>query len=136
MAQPSGNAPLTGAKLILATLALGLGSFMNILDMSIANVALPTISGDFAVTPTQGTWLITSYAVSEAIFLPLTGWLSRRFGEVRQFIFATLMFTVASVLCGLAPSFSLLLFARVLQGVVGASMIPLSQALMMKCFPP
>jgi len=128
--------PLTGGRLLLATLALGLGSFMNILDMSIANVALPTIAGDFAISPTQGTWVITSYAVSEAIFLPLTGWLSRRFGEIRQFIFATLLFTLASVLCGLAPSFGMLIFARVLQGIVGASMIPLSQALMVKSFPP
>ena len=128
--------PLKGGKLILATLALGLGSFMNILDMSIANVALPTIAGDFAISPTQGTWVITSYAVSEAIFLPLTGWLSKRFGEIRQFIFATLLFTLASVMCGLAPSFEMLIFARVLQGVVGASMIPLSQALMVKSFPP
>jgi DHA2 family multidrug resistance protein len=75
--------PLHGFGLVLATLALSLGSFMNILDISIANVALPTIAGDFAVSPTQGTWVITSYAVSEAIMLPLTGWLSSRFGEVR-----------------------------------------------------
>lgn len=136
MSDPLHQEPLKGGKLILATLALGLGSFMNILDMSIANVALPTIAGDFAISPTQGTWVITSYAVSEAIFLPLTGWLSKRFGEVRQFIFATLLFTLASVLCGLAPSFGMLIFARVLQGIVGASMIPLSQALMVKVFPP
>ena len=127
---------LHGAKLALATLALGLGSFMNILDMSIANVALPTIAGDFAVSPTQGTWVITSYAVSEAIFLPLTGWISKRVGEVRQFILATLLFTLASMLCGLAVSFPMLLFSRVLQGIVGASMIPLSQALLMQSFPP
>jgi DHA2 family multidrug resistance protein len=135
MSNFSENHPLSGAKLALATLALGMGSFMNILDMSIANVALPTVAGDFAVSPTQGTWVITSYAVSEAIFLPLTGWLSKRFGEVRQFIFATLLFTLASMLCGLSPSFGMLIFARVLQGIVGASMIPLSQALLVKCFP-
>lgn len=127
---------LSGAKLFLATFALGLGSFMNILDMSIANVALPTIAGDFAISPTQGTWVITSYSVSEAIFLPLTGWLSRRFGEVRQFVFATLLFTLASLMCAVAPSFALLVFARILQGIVGASMIPLSQALMVKSFKP
>ena len=128
--------PLHGYKLVLGTLALALGSFMNVLDMSIANVALPTIAGDFAVSPTQGTWLITSYAVSEAIFLPLTGWLSQRIGEVRQFLFATILFTLASMLCGIAPSFQFLVIARILQGVVGASMIPLSQALLMKSFPP
>ena len=97
--------PLQGIKLILATFALGLGSFMNVLDISIANVSLPTIAGDFAVSPAQGTWVITSYAVSEAIMLPLTGWLSSRFGEIRQFIIATLLFTLFSVLCGLAWSF-------------------------------
>lgn len=128
-------APLHGFQLILATLALGLGSFMNILDISIANVALPTIAGDFAVSSTQGTWVITSYAVSEAIMLPLTGWLSTRFGEVRQFVYATLLFTLASVLCGLSVSFPMLIVARILQGVVGASMIPLSQALLIKSFP-
>ncbi len=127
--------PLHGFQLILATIALGLGSFMNILDISIANVALPTIAGDFAVSPAQGTWVITSYAVSEAIMLPLTGWLSSRLGEVRQFVIATLLFTLASVMCGLAFSFPMLLVARILQGVVGASMIPLSQALLIKCFP-
>ena len=127
--------PLQGYKLALGTLALALGSFMNVLDMSIANVSLPTIAGDFAVTPTQGTWVITSYAVSEAIFLPLTGFLSKRIGEVRQFMFATLLFTLASILCGLSPNFQFLVVARILQGIVGASMIPLSQALLMKSFP-
>jgi DHA2 family multidrug resistance protein len=131
-----GVEPLHGSKLILATFALGLGSFMNVLDISIANVSLPTISGDFAVSPAQGTWVITSYAVSEAIMLPLTGWLSSRFGEIRQFIFATLMFAIASALCGLAVSFPMLLISRILQGIVGASMIPLSQALIIKSFPP
>ncbi len=128
--------PLYGYKLALGTLALALGSFMNVLDMSIANVALPTIAGDFAVSPTQGTWVITSYAVSEAIFLPLTGFLSKRIGEVRQFLFATILFVIASMLCGLATSFEILVLARILQGIVGASMIPLSQALLMKSFPP
>lgn len=128
--------PLSGFKLVLGTLAFALGSFMNVLDMSIANVSLPTIAGDFAVSPTQGTWVITSYAVSEAIFLPLTGFLSKRIGEVRQFLFATIFFTMASMLCGLAPSFATLVIARILQGVVGASMIPLSQTLLMKCYPP
>ncbi|QWD82472.1 DHA2 family efflux MFS transporter permease subunit [Polynucleobacter sp. MWH-S4W17] len=128
--------PLKGYKLVLGTLAFALGSFMNVLDMSIANVALPTIAGDFAISPTQGTWVITSYAVSEAIFLPLTGFLAKRIGEVRQFIFATILFTIASMLCGLAPSFEVLVISRILQGIVGASMIPLSQTLIMKCYPP
>ena len=96
---------LVGLKLVLATIALGLGSFMNVLDISIANVSLPSIAGDFAVSPAQGTWVITSYAVSEAIMLPLTGWLAGRFGDVRQFTVATLLFTLASLLCGASQSF-------------------------------
>ncbi|SNX28060.1 MFS transporter, DHA2 family, multidrug resistance protein [Polynucleobacter meluiroseus] len=135
MATTQNPPQLVGLKLVLATVALGLGSFMNILDISIANVSLPAIAGDFAVSPAQGTWVITSYAVSEAIMLPLTGWLAGRFGDVRQFIVATLLFTLASLLCGASQSFEMLLFSRVLQGVVGASMIPLSQSLIIKIFP-
>lgn len=122
-------------ELILATLALAIGSFMNVLDSTIVNVSLTHIAGDFGVAPTQGTWVITSYAVSEAIFLPLIGWLTKRFGIVRQYIAATLLFTLASMLCGISFSFGFLLFARVLQGVVGASMIPLSQTLMLSFYP-
>jgi len=127
---------MSGGALVLATLALGLGSFMNFLDMSIANVSVPTIAGDLGVSPTEGTWVITSYAVSEAIMLPLTGWLATRFGQVRMFVAATLLFTVASVGCGLSVSFPMLIGARVMQGVVGASMIPLAQTLLTGCYPP
>lgn len=126
---------MISVEVIIATLALAIGSFMNVLDSTIVNVSLSHIAGDFAVAPTQGTWVITSYAVAEAIFLPLIGWLTKRFGIVRQYIFATLFFTCASVLCGLSFSFEFLLFARVLQGVVGASMIPLSQTLMLTFYP-
>lgn len=122
-------------EVISVTLALSIGSFMNVLDSTIVNVSLTHIAGDFAVAPTQGTWVITSYAVSEAIFLPLIGWLTKRFGIVRQYTLATLFFTGASVLCGISFSFGFLLFARVLQGVVGASMIPLSQTLMLSFYP-
>lgn len=128
--------PLRGGLLALATLALGLGSFMNILDLTIANVSVPSIAGNLGVSFTQGTWVITSYAVAEAIMLPLTGWLALRFGAVHMFISATLLFTLASVMCGLSPSFPILLTARVMQGVVGASMIPLSQTLLTSAYPP
>ena len=128
--------PLRGLELVLATFALGLGAFMNILDLSIANVSVPSIAGDLAVSPTEGTWVITSYAVAEAIMLPLTGWLAQRFGQVRMFVSATLLFTMASLLCGMSTSFPMLLTARVMQGVVGASMIPLSQSLLTSCYPP
>ena len=127
---------MRGGMLALATFALGLGSFMNILDLTITNVSVPSIAGDLGVSFTQGTWAITSYAVAEAIMLPLTGWLAQRFGAVRMFISATLLFTLASALCGLAFTFPMLLASRVMQGVVGASMIPLSQTLLTSVYPP
>lgn len=123
------------SSIILATLALAIGSFMNVLDMTIVNVSLSHIAGDFAVAPDQGTWVITSYAVAEAIFLPLIGWLTKRLGIIKQYIGATLLFTLASMLCGISPTYEFLLAMRILQGVVGASMIPLSQTLMLQLYP-
>ncbi|MDY0071023.1 MAG: DHA2 family efflux MFS transporter permease subunit [Thauera sp.] len=128
--------PLQGAPLVLLTLGLSLGTFMQVLDSSIANVSLPAIAGDLAVSPSQGTWVITSFAVSNAIFLPLTGWLTRRFGDVRLFILSTLLFTLASWLCGLANSLPLLIAARVFQGAVAGPMVPLSQSLLLNSYPP
>ena len=133
--KPETLPPLHGLALVLLTLALGLGTFMQVLDTSIANVSLPAISGDLAVSPNQGTWVITSFAVSNAIALALTGWLSRRFGQVRLFALSTLLFTLASWLCGLAPTLPLLIAARVLQGAVAGPMIPLSQALLLANYP-
>jgi MFS transporter, DHA2 family, multidrug resistance protein len=130
------SVPMRGGKLVLATIALSMGSFMNILDLSIANVSVPTIAGDLAVSPTQGTWVVTSYGVSEAILLPLTGWLAARIGQVRMFVLATLLFTLASFLCGISFSFPMLLAARVMQGAMGASMIPLAQTLLTSIYPP
>jgi DHA2 family multidrug resistance protein len=108
---------------------------MQVLDTSIANVSLPSIAGDLAVSPNQGTWVITSFAVSNAIALPLTGWLSRRFGEVKLFTLSTFLFTLASWLCGLAPNLPLLIAFRVLQGAVAGPMIPLSQSLLLSNYP-
>lgn len=123
--------PLTGIKLFLLTLSLSFGIFMNVLDVSIANVAIPTIAGNLAVSPNQGTWVITSFSVSQAIMLPLTGWLARRFGEVKLFVISTFLFTVTSLLCGLSANLSMLVFFRVLQGAVSGPMIPLSQSLLL-----
>ncbi|RYE81319.1 MAG: DHA2 family efflux MFS transporter permease subunit [Oxalobacteraceae bacterium] len=128
--------PLTGAPLVLGTLALSLAVFMNVLDSSIANVSIPAISGDMGVSPQQGTWVITSFAVSNAISVPLTGWLTMRFGQVRLFITSILLFVLASFLCGIAPSIEVLIAARVLQGAVAGPMIPLSQALLLGSYPP
>ncbi|CAG4882782.1 multidrug efflux system protein [Georgfuchsia toluolica] len=128
--------PLEGSTLVLLTLALALASFMQLLDTSIANVSIPAIAGDLAASPNQGTWVITSFTVSNAIAMPLTGWLSRRFGEVRVFVFATALFTLASGLCGLAPNLGLLIAARVMQGAFAGPMIPLSQSLLISSYPP
>lgn len=128
--------PLPPNLRLTATMVLGMASFMNILDLTIVNVSVPTIAGDLGVAPAQGTWAITSYAVAEAIMLPMTGWLAGRLGQVRLFMISTAFFTLASLLCGLAPSFQILLAARVLQGVFGAGMIPMSQTLMLQAYPP
>src|SRR5476649_1888663 len=104
---------------------------MNVLDTAIANVAIPTIAGNMAVSADEGTWVITSFSVSMAIVLPLTGWLSKRFGEVRLFVLSTLLFTIASLLCGLSTSLPMLIFFRVIQGAVAGPMIPLSQSLLL-----
>lgn len=127
--------PIKGATLALLTLSLSLATFMNVLDVSIANVAIPTIAGDLAVSADQGTWVITSFSVSMAIFLPLTGWLAKRFGEVRLFTAAVALFTLASCLCGLATSLPSLIVFRVLQGAVAGPMIPLSQSLLLANYP-
>jgi DHA2 family multidrug resistance protein len=127
--------PLTGSARTWGTLALSAATFMNVLDTSIANVSLPAIAGDLGVSPTQGTWVITSFAVANAIAVPLTGWLSQRFGQVRLFVASVTLFVIASLLCGLAPNMALLIAARALQGFVAGPMIPLSQALLLSSYP-
>jgi MFS transporter, DHA2 family, multidrug resistance protein len=127
--------PLSGSQLAIGTLALSLATFMNVLDTSIANVSIPAIAGDLGVSPDQGTWVITSFGVANAISLPLTGWLTRRFGQVRLFIASTVLFVIASFLCGLAPNLSALILFRVLQGAVAGPMIPLSQSLLLASYP-
>jgi DHA2 family multidrug resistance protein len=115
--------------------ALSLATFMNVLDTSIANVSLPAIAGDLGVSPDQGTWVITSFAVANGISVPLTGWLTRRFGQVKLFTSAIVLFVIASMMCALAPTLSLLIVARVFQGAVAGPMIPLSQALLLASYP-
>lgn len=127
---------LSGPTLLLAGLVLALANFMAVLDTSIANVSVPNIAGGLAVSPTEGTWVITSYQVAEAITVPLTGWLAQRFGAVRVFITCIIGFAVTSALCGLAPSLGLLVFFRVCQGVMGGPMMPMSQTLLLRIFPP
>ena len=128
-------APMHGAALIMGSVAVSLATFMNVLDASIANVSIPTIAGDLGVSPSQGTWVITSFAVSNAISIPLTGWLSQRFGQVRLFLTSVILFVVASLLCGMAPSIELLIIFRVVQGAVAGPMVPMSQSLLLSSFP-
>ena len=127
--------PLEGAQRTLGTIALSAAVFMNVLDTSIANVSIPAIAGDLGASTTQGTWVITSFAVANAIALPLTGWLTQRIGQVRLFVWSVLLFVLTSWLCGLAPSLEALIFFRVLQGLVAGPMIPLSQTLMLGSYP-
>jgi DHA2 family multidrug resistance protein len=127
--------PLQGAELVLGTIALSLATFMNVLDTSIANVSIPAIAGDMGVSPSQGTWVITSFAVANAISVPLTGWLTQRFGPVRLFVSSIVLFVIASWLCGLAPNIGMLIAFRVLQGFVAGPMIPLSQTLLLGSYP-
>src|ERR1700710_1799297 len=116
MSAPAPSAPpFRPPNLALATLGLSLATFMQVLDTTIANVSLPTIAGNLGVSANQSTWVITSFAVSNAIALPLTGFLTRRFGEVKLFVWATLLFSAASFLCGMAQSMGMLILFRALQ---------------------
>src|ERR1700761_950756 len=127
---------LTGLPMILAVVTLAFANFMVVLDMTIANVSVPNIAGGLAVSPSEGTWVITSYAVAEAITVPLTGWLASRFGAARGFVTCIGLFGPCSLLCGLSPSLNALGVCRVLQGLSGGPMMPMSQTLLQRLVPP
>ena len=127
--------PLTGGALALVAFALALGTFMMVLDTTIANVSLPTIAGNLGVSSDNSTWIVTAFAVSQGIAVPLTGWLMGRFGVVRTFCAAVAIFTVASFLCGIAWSLPSLIAFRVIQGAVAGPIMPGSQALLIAVFP-
>ncbi|AMN47943.1 multidrug resistance protein B [Steroidobacter denitrificans] len=129
------QAPLQGGALTLTAFALALGTFMQVLDSTIANVSLPTIAGNLGVSASQGTWMVTSFAVANGVAVPLTGWLMGRFGVVRVFVASVSLFTFASLLCGLAWSLPSLIVFRILQGAVSGPMIPGSQTLLIAIFP-
>lgn len=122
--------------LLLLNFAIGLGTFIQILDTSIANVAVPYIAGNLSVSADEGTWVITSFSASNAIVLPLTGWLASYFGRVRLFVWSVLLFALTSFLCGLSTSLTMLVVLRVIQGAVAGSLIPLSQSLLVSNNPP
>ena len=127
--------PLTGVRLFAAAFALALANFVVVLDTTIANVSVPHIAGGLAVSPTQGTWVITSYAVADAISVPLTGWLAMRFGTVRWFLYSIVGFGVFSFLCGISQTLDGLIIFRILQGLSGGPLMPLSQILLLRIFP-
>lgn len=136
MASAAQPRPLAGGQLALTAFALALGTFMMVLDSTIANVSLPTIAGNLGVSADTSTWTITAFAVANGVSVPLTGWLMGRFGVVRTFCVSVILFTIASFLCGIAWSLSSLIVFRVLQGAVAGPMMPGSQALLISIFPP
>ena len=135
MASAAEPQPLSGWRLGAAAFSLALANFVVVLDTTIANVSVPHIAGGLAVSPSQGVWTITSYAVADAISVPLTGWLSARFGSVRWFITSLIGFGFFSLMCGLSSSLYMLVFFRVMQGLSGGPLMPLSQTLLMRIFP-
>jgi DHA2 family multidrug resistance protein len=120
----------------LIAVVVALGAFMEVLDTSIANVALPYMAGNLGASNDQSTWVLTSYLVSNAIILPISGWLAGALGRKRFFMSCLGIFTVSSLLCGLAPSLGLLLLFRVLQGAGGGGLQPMAQAILADTFPP
>jgi DHA2 family multidrug resistance protein len=120
----------------LVAIVVAVAAFMEILDTSIANVALPHIAGGLGASQDQATWVLTTYLVANAIVLPITGWISSALGRKRFFLVCIALFTTSSLLCGLAPNMPILLLARALQGAGGGGMQPMSQAIMADSFPP
>jgi DHA2 family multidrug resistance protein len=120
----------------LITITVMLPTIMEIVDTSVANVALPHMQGSLNAGTDEVTWVLTSYLVSNAVVLPMTGWLARMFGRKRFLITCITLFTLASFLCGAAPNLATLIFFRILQGAAGGALIPTSQAILMETFPP
>ncbi len=124
------------ASLWLIAASVMLGTFMEVLDTSVANVALPHIAGNLSATPEEATWVLTSYLVSNAIILPAAAWLGHRFGRKRFLMTCILLFTLSSAAAGAATSLGMLIVARILQGAGGGALQPISQAILMESFPP
>ena len=133
---PAAIEPLKGGALVMLTVATALATFMEVLDTTIANVSVPTIAGSMGVSANEGTSIISSYSLAAAIAVPLTGWLSRRIGEVRLITLSVTLFTIFSILCGLATDYNMIVFFRLMQGLVSGPMVPLGQSIMMNAYPP
>lgn len=126
---------LHGLPLALLTVAASLSTFMEILDMTVVNVSVPTIAGALGVSANQGTWIISAYSVAAAIAVPLTGWLARRLGEARLFVYSVLAFTLVSTMAAFSQNLPTLVAFRLLQGFVSGPMVPLSQTLLVRSYP-
>ena len=133
--QQASHAPLRGGQLALGATMLAMANFLAILDTTIANVSVSNIAGSLGTSTSQGTYVITSYAVAEAISVPLTGWLAGRFGAIRVFVTCFILFGLFSLLCGMATSMNMLVLFRVFLGFCGGPLMPLSQTLMLRIFP-
>jgi DHA2 family multidrug resistance protein len=127
--------PLRGGKLLFLTAAIATASFMEILDMTIVNVSVPSISGSLGVSNSEGTWAVSSYMLAAAVMQPLTGWIGRRFGEVRTFVTSICLFMLFSAVCGLATSMPMLVAARLVQGLVSGPMMSVAQAILLRNYP-
>ena len=130
----SGDAPRVNPWLV--AIAVMCGTFMEVLDTTVVNVSLPHVAGSLSVTPDEATWALTSYLVANAVILPMAGWLAGRFGRKRLLMLSIGGFTIASLLCGMAPSLTALVVFRVIQGLTGGALQPLSQAVLLETFPP
>src|ERR1700760_3384617 len=129
------DVPLGGAALWFTAILLAMANFIAVLDMTIANVSVPSIAGALGISSSQGTWIITSYSVAEAVIVPLTGWLAGRFGALRVFTTAMMLFGLFSAVCGFSGSLAMLVFGRIMQGLSGGTLMPLSQTLLLRIFP-
>ncbi len=137
-----GRQPAVAARLAslsegpwLITAAVMLATFMEMLDTTVVSVSLTHIAGSLSSTPNEATWALTSYLVANGIVIPISGWLANRFGRKNVLLISTAGFTLASLLCGIAPSMGLLVIFRVIQGACGGSLQPMSQAVMLEVFP-
>src|ERR1041385_9579525 len=134
-APPISPTGMAWSTVLLARLGLALSNFMVVLDLTIANVSVAHIAGGLGISGSEGTWVITSYAVAEAICVPLTGWLTKRFGTVRVFVLGMAGFGLFSMLCGMAWSLGSLIAFRIGQGLCGGPLMPISQTLLLSIFP-
>jgi DHA2 family multidrug resistance protein len=135
-ADPPAHAGVPHINPWIVAVAVMFATFMEILDTTVVNVSLPHIAGSLSSTIDESTWALTSYLVANAIILPLTGWLANHFGRKRLLMLSVTGFTIASFLCGLAPTLGVLVFFRVIQGMTGGALQPLSQAVLLEAFPP